>query len=250
MTRLIKAEWYRLIHTGIFKYYILLCFIFPITTMMTDLNWYKMTLSENMMLFTQNTNMILPMFLSMAISISIGLAYQNKTIYYEVMDGKKTHKIILSKIILYTTIFVVGVSFTYAIYFGVTGIKNGIGEFSDIPLRLILTEIIIIRICAVTVLISMLVKHPVGLAAAILRFMFLDNLLFIIVMGSNLDSTSELSVINSKSGLDWIVSGQLTRIFSANIDSKLILAIFATLVFEIAFWYILTHISYKRKMFR
>lgn len=256
MIRLIKAEWYRLMHTGVLKYFVLVCLMLPVMTMMTDLNWYKMTLSENMLLFAQNTSMMMPMILAIAISIPIGQSYQNKTAYYEVMDGRKTHEIILSKVVLYTLIFFVGITVTFGAYFGALGIINGVGDMSDILLRFILAEVIIIRICVVSVLIYMLVKHIIGLVMAILRFMLLDSIMIMIMMPADFysdsasASASELAAISNQSSSDWFITGQMTKIFSVNIDSKLILIIFISLILEVAFWYILTHISYKRKMFR
>lgn len=250
MIRLIKAEWYRIVHTGVLKYLILVCFLFPIMVMMTDLNWYKMTLSENMALFAQNAIIMMPLFLGIAISIPIGQCYQNKMAYYEIMDGRKTHEIILSKVILYNAIFVIGITIICGVYFGALGIINGVGDLSNIPLRFTLIEIIVIHICTVSVLICMLVKHIVGFVVTVLRFMFLDTFIITLMMPIDSDSVSSLEAINSQSSIDWFVSGQMTKILSADIDSRLILIIFTTLVLEIAFWYILTHISYKRKMFK
>lgn len=246
MIRLIKAEWYKLVHTGILKYFILVCLIFPVMTMMTDLNWYKMTLSENMFLFSQNSAVMMPLFLAIAINIPISQAYQNKTAYYEIMDGRKTNEIIFSKVILYTLIFFVGITVTCGTYLGILGIINGVGDMPDIPLRFILAEITIMRVCIVSVLICMLVKHIIGLVIAMLRFMFFDSLVVTLMMSSE----SGLTAANSQSGADWFISGQIMRIFGADIDNRLILIIVLTLVLEIAFWYALTYISYKRKIFK
>lgn len=252
MIGLIKAEWYKLLHTGILKYFIVLCFIFPVTIMMADLNWYKMTLSENIFLFAQNTVMMMPMFLSLAISVPIGLSYQSRTAYYEIMDGRKTCEIIFSKVILYTLIFVAGITVTCGAYFGILGAINGLGNLSDIPLRFMFVEIIIIRICTVSVLISMLIKHIIGLAVSILRFMILDNLLLMLTTPINAysDSGSDLTAITAQSSSNWFISGQMTKILSADIDSKLIIAIFITFIIEFAIWYVLTYISYKHKKFK
>ncbi|MGN0537079.1 MAG: hypothetical protein ACI4M3_03765 [Acutalibacteraceae bacterium] len=249
MIRLIKAEWYRLVHTGVLKYLILICFLFPVMAMMTDLNWYKMTLSENMALFAQNAIIMMPLFLGIAISISIGQCYQNKMAYYEIMDGRKTHEIILSKVILYNVIFVIGITVTCGVYFSTLGIINGVGDFSNIPLRFILVEITIIHVCTVSVLIYMLIKHIIGLVIVMLRFMFLDCMMVTLMTGINSSADSSLAAINSTNSTDWFVSGQMIKILSGDIDSKLILIVFATLIIEIAFWHILTHISYKHKMF-
>lgn len=245
MIRLIKAEWYKLVHTGILKYFILVCLMFPVMTMMTDLNWYKMTLSENMFLFSQNSAVMMPLFLSIAINIPISQAYQNKTAYYEIMDGRKTNEIIFSKVILYTLIFFVGITVTCGTYLSILGIINGVGDMPDIPLRFILAEITIMRVCIVSVLICMLVKNIIGLVIAILRFTFLDSLVVTIMMSSE----SGITAANSQSGADWFISGQMMRIFGADTDNRLILIIVLTLIFEIAFWYALTYISYKRKIF-
>lgn len=246
MIRLIKAEWYKLAHTGILKYFILACVMFPVMTMMTDLNWYKMTLSENIFLFSQNAAIMMPMFLAIAINIPISQSYQNKTAYYEIMDGRKTYQIIFSKIILYTLIFVVGITVTSGIYFSILGITNGVGDMSDIPLRFILFELTIIRVCIVSVLICMLVKNIIGVVIAILRFMMLDSLVVTIMTTSD----SGLTFANSQSASDWFVCGQIMKMFGADIDNRLILIIILTFILEIAFWYALTHISYKKRLFK
>lgn len=252
MINLIKAEWHRIIHTGILKYFIFVCLIFPIIIMITDINWYKMTASENMILFVQNAVMMIPIFLSVAVSVPISLAYQNKTAYYEIMCGTKTHKILLSKAVLYTSIFVIGITLTLGTYFGILGIINGVGDMSNIPLRFLLFIILIIRICMTSVFICMLLKHIISLAVTILRFMILDNLMLIILtpISSYSDSAVDVSVIGSESISDWFITGQMTKIFSANIDSRLILMVIITSIFEIALWYILTYVSYKKKIFK
>lgn len=252
MINLIKAEWHRLIHTGVLKYFIFVCLMFPVIIIMTDINFYKMTVSENMFLFSQNSAIMVSAFLSVAISIPISLAYQNKTAYYEIMCGTKTHKILLSKAVIYTAIFIIGITFTFGVYFGILGIINGIGDMSEIPLRFILFMIVIIRICVASVFISMLMKHIVSIILVMLRFMMFDSLLLIILtpVSSYSDSDLDVSVIGSQGVSDWLISGQMTKIFSADIDGKLVLMIIITAAFEIAIWYILTYISYKKKIFQ
>lgn len=247
MNNLIKAEWYRIIHTGILKYFIIVCCIFPVIIIMTDLNCYKMTISENMILFAQNAAMMAPLFLTIAISIPISQIYQNKLAYYEIMSGMKIRKIILSKVVIYNAIFVVGTAFTLVMYFGILGIINGVGDMSNIPLRFVLFIILIIHICTVSVLICMLVKHIIALAIVLLRFMFFDSLMMLFIMP--IDSELDIAVIGSQNSSDWFISGQMTKIFSADINSNMILMVIATTAFEIAVWYILTYISYKKKMF-
>lgn len=252
MIGLAKAEWYRLVHTGILKYFVAICLIFPILIMITDINWYKMTASGNMLLFAQNAAMMLPLFLAVAISIPICQEYQNRIAYYEIMSGIKTCKIILSKVIVYTAIFVLGTAFTLGTFFTVIGMINGFGDMSNLPLSFVLFLVVIIRICAVAVLICTLVKHIIAFAVSILRFMIFDNLLLMLLtpIDAYLDSAMDIAEISSRSVSDWFISGQMSKIFCANIDANLILMIIITAIFEIALWYLFAYISYKRKMFK
>lgn len=251
MNRLIKSELYRIRHSnGIFRWIIAVCLLTVIIPMLSDLNFYKKTMMENWKLFSGAGIIFIPVLISIIICLSIGVSYQNKTSYYEIIEGHSEISIILSKLIVYVSLFTFGVMAVIGLYLGSMGAINGIGKVIDkFPLRIVLFIIIIIHVTVVSVLMSLLVRNIAAPVLGFLRFEFFEGILTAILpsilttlMNANTDTVKKFTY--------FFVMGQLKNIASGKINMYFVFAIIISFVLECVLWFIPVYISMKKKKYK
>ncbi len=176
MNRLIRAEFYRICHSGFFTRVLILFFLvilfFPL---ILDFNLFSKTLADDMESFMMGI-LICMMFLSVIISFFAALGYMKKTAYYEVMAGSKSSHIIGSKLI--TEGLFLGVFYFIAIIgLGiVVAIKNGIGGIEGLGLRLMMLFFVCLHMTVLGTLMGMAVKNYAACLVAYARFAGFDLL--------------------------------------------------------------------------
>ncbi len=246
MRNLIRAEFFRVVHSGFFKWFIVLFLCTPLMAIFSNPEFFRKNLSENFILCADGAlGIFIPIFICIVISFTIGASYKKRTSYYEVMHGYSICKILVSKLILYVSVMTLGIMLPLGIYFGIIGAINGIGIMNDIPLRMILMAIIIIHISIFSVLMPMITKSFAGTLIAVLRLLIIDETgIVLLMLINNSDQTAAIE------GTNWFVMKQFMNIFCTEINSSFITAIITTLVFESILWIVCAYISFKHKNFK
>ena len=234
MNRLMKAEWYRIRHSShLFIWMIFICIVIAIIPIVSDIEFYEKSLSENFKLYSGAGYIFIPLFIGVMISISIGINYYNKTAYYEIMGGQSISGIIFSKVVVNSSVMTIGIIITCSIYFSIIYIMNGVGEYENILLRLILFVLIIIHVCIVSGLLSMCLRHIIGAFLIVFRFSILEA---IFAQNSSMDKI-----------LNWFLSGQYQRILVGEITTKLIIAIILSTFLETIILYFISYYTMKKR---
>lgn len=247
MRRLIKAEWYRVRHAGLLKWMVLVCVIQGILPMLVDLEWYGKSVSE-FLPSLYNATIFLPMFVSSVISVCIGMGYQNKVLYYEIMDGHKASDIIFSRLLFYGMTMTAGVSLALGSFLLAVWLRGGTGELKDIGLRLFLLLVIVVHICAVSALLAMSTRHMLAVLVSYLRFLLVEEVfaLFLPGLAQEMQAGSEAAAKIS----DWFILGQFQKVLTGDLNSHLTAAVIVSLVLESALWFAMAYRGMKKKRFR
>lgn len=249
MHRLIRAEWYRLLHSGIYLRSILLCCIFlSLLPLITDFSLLHKSLAENMGTLSSGCVMMV-LTVSMIISIFVANGYMKKTAYYEVMAGNKSFRIIGSK--LFVDGFLPGVICFFAVIWpGVlVAAKNGIGAVEELPLRLLLLFVICLRVTCLAVLVGLAVKHLVAAGLVIyVRFLLFDlilaEILPMLLVRWKIEETFCLKVQRC------MVIRQVAEVFGPEIVSETVMATIGGFLAELLLWYGITYVTMKKKWYK
>lgn len=230
MNNLIKAEFFRLRHSNRLLFNIIgLCIIGIGTSFLNDF------LDINRQNFAAGGAPMGMVFSLMGIGFAIGLHYQNRTAFYEVMDGVSAHKTILSRMCVYIPIMICSYFIPVS---AVLMIKDG---GSDIALFLLMLLIIFLRLTIFTICGCLIFKSGEG---GILPFArFIAEMLPVMLMSQEeLDISSEkiLSVLN------WLPIFQVYSL-AGEIDGTLIMKVIVGFVVEVAVMYALAHTSHRKK---
>lgn len=226
MISLIKAEWFRIKHSGNqLILLILVCLAALIITFVTGVivDDVKSVLNFNMY----------GIFACCIMSSNIlNSYYNNRTAFYEIMDGRRISEIIFSKVAVYQFIILI----SYIIPFAILSLLlfDSIGIVEVLMISLIFFRLIFIGIC-----IDMIFKSMDGAAVVFVRIL-IELLLVTVLYKDNKDS-SILSNI-----CDWFSMKQCSDLYES-LDVGLIFRIIASLIFEGAIFYILAYFSYKKK---
>lgn len=245
MTKLMKAEWYRFVHSG--KYFvatILVCLLCLFLMFLERSDCYKLTLSENLMLFSGSGAVIIPFLLCTVIASAIGASYSNRTAYYEVMDGNSIHKIILSKVFVYTLAICGMYLAPLMIYFGVTAAVNGVGDKENPAFMCLMLAVIIVHIATASALAAVTIKSLMSALIGYVRYAILEGMGMMLLPELLKDHRETLYKI-----FDWLISGQ-QMLFSGNkLDNHAVVAIIGSFVIEFALLYGLAYLGYRKKNF-
>ncbi len=250
MSRIIKAEWFRLTHFGIWIRWTILVLLFGIlySVIGGEPAIFDKTLAEA--LHCMNEGMMSGVFLIFPIYVGVltASAYSNKTVYYQVMSGNKITSVIFSKVIVYAG-FMTGMTWLlYGILWLGIGWKNGVGEVGQLPLRMFLFGVIILHSYAVAVLIVTAFRR---LAAVVVVFLWFGAVHLGISIAINyLLAASEMRKIKM---LSWILPNQLYMagdpVFGTDVAEWLVFPVIASMIIEVAFWYLLSYFGMKRRWY-
>lgn len=247
MNRLMKAEWYRIRHSsGLMRWMITICFLSVAILLLTVEDAGKLSLAEYLGETTECYFFIM-YFLAVISAVIVGTAYSNKTAYYEVMAGNKISGILLSKVLVSAVFVTVANSLFQDIYWAMIGMRNGIGEITQLPLRFFLLAVVFFHICSVGVLIAATVQHMAGAVLSYLRFAFFELLIPFCIALSDIFSAETVERIN-----EWFVMVELTEILSYEyrITDHLVFATIFGMLFEVCIWYAIAYVRMKKKLYR
>lgn len=246
MSKLIRAEWYRLVHSGnFFKYFIVVCLLVAFMIFGVETASYKKTLFKNIAILGEGLAILIPTCIGTLVAVVIGNSYNNRTAYYEIMDGNSTFSIVLSKLIVYSSAVLVLFGVPTGAYFAYVGIANGVGETSNPAMFSILFIIIVIHFVASSVLMTLFVRSLIGgILISYLRYVLFEGLISILV-SSSFNGIEVLDDISC-----WLITTQLTNLTKTNYDIYFIAVVFASFIVEFVCLYMIVYKSFQNKKFK
>ena len=248
MSKLIKAEFYRSVRSGIF--FMIFCVFGLLPTVMPFASLADMeqkNLYQFLIFYSQSGGILITGYFGIIVSAMISNLYYNRTYYYEIMDGANTHHIIFSKLIVYNVFSTAVMIIPPVIAYSIVGNKYGIGEMNELWLTVLLGIIIILNISCINVFISMLIRHI--LAAPILIYSLSMIPLFVYLM---IIETSEMTGVNKfiTKALSCSLTIQITEFVKADYSTGFVVKVIGSFVVFFVGLYTLTYISYKKKNFK
>ncbi len=245
MTKLIKAEFYRVTHSGIFLKVFILVGLFPLAlpfTAMADME--EVNLHSILLIYAQMGGIVMSELVGIMLSAMISNMYQNRTYYYEIMDGANTHHIILSKLIVYNCISTAVLIIPAIITFAITGNCYPIGDLKQLWLTVILGIIIILNFTCFTIFITMLIRHSLGGPILVYTLGTLPTFVYMLLSELS-DKYKWVTDI-----LSYIPQTQLMEFVKPEYETNFIVKVIGGFVVCFAVLYTLTYISHKKKNFK
>ncbi len=248
MCKLIRAEIYRLLHSGGYMRVMLLtALVMAMLPLLTDFSLMDKTLAETLETFLMCSNMFI-IYLPIVIVFFVTAGYMKKTAYYEVMAGNKIGHIIGSKVLV-DGIGIGMVCFVMAIGLEVVVVvRNGTGGVTGLPARVLLFLVICLHVTLMTVLVGMVIKHFAAAAVLFLRLQFLDMMSAFLV--PVLTEKCNLSTETTERILRCTLTQQIMDVFRADISAELVIITVVSFVVEVAFWYGIVYWTMKKRMYR
>lgn len=248
MNRLIRAEGYRLLHSGVYLRILLFSgLVLSVLPMITDFSLLDKNLAENMENFLLGSTMSI-MFVPVVIAVFVVTGYMKKTAYYEVMTGNKIRNIIGSK--LFVDGIIVGVIyFFFTIVLPATVVmKNGTGGVTQLPLRVFLLFVICLHVTMLAVLMGLAIKNIAAAAVVYLRLMLLDIILAEILpmLFEKWNVSEAVSVRIAR----CTFTRQTSEIFRTEITTELVVITLASFLIEVGIWYGITYLTMKKKWYK
>ncbi len=249
MTRLIRAEWYRLSHSSIFLPLIVIVSLLSLG--MAPLNhggfaeFFEASFDETLYSLGAGLQVGLTMMISTMTAVACGMAYANRTAYYEIMDGNSVSSILMSRLFVYVPLTTV--SFLLP-FFGLCAyiiVQNGTVEYNDLPQFFIITTCVFLRMITFCILSTMLFKSLLGAAMPYLRYMTIEMLGFEMLMAVEQDPEKNKAILNV---YECLPMGQIMALFEPSLPDTLVIKAVVGLVIEFSIIYILAYISGKKKM--
>lgn len=250
MVRLLRAEWFRVRNSCHYpRWAALIWIILVLLPIVASFAYDEITVAKYMGLINEVVVLFIALFIGAFISVCIGMNYQNKTAYYEIMEGNTISTMIISRVIVYVTFMTCGLCTLFGIAVGILSMVNGIGEINKLPLRFILFVIIIIHICIVSSLIAISIRSLAALVFILLRFEVLEGIctmiLPVILIGElNFKETAVQNISN------WFILSQLDQVLIGTVDVTFVMIVIASLFVEGIFLYIVAFSSMKKREFR
>ncbi|MBE6840226.1 MAG: hypothetical protein E7506_03095 [Ruminococcus sp.] len=248
MSKLIKAEFYRVSHSGIFLKILIVFGLLP--TVMPFLSLADMeqkNLYQFLIFYSEFSGVIITGYFGIVVSAMASNLYYNRMHYYEIMDGANTHHIILSKLIVYNVFSIAVLIIPPVIVYSIVGNKYGIGEMKELWLTVLLGIVIILNITCIIVFISMIIRHI--LAAPILIYTLSMLPLFAYMM---IIETADMTGVSKfiVKAMRCIPTIQITEFVKADYSTGFVATVIGSFVVFFVGLYTLTYISYKKKNFR
>ncbi len=246
MSKLIKAEFYRITHSGTFFPLLLITGALPIvlaflsTTNMEEVNFFT-----SLSVYSQGASYTVSALISVVMSAMISNMYHNRTYYYEIMNGERIYKIIFSKLTVYNGLSVVIVIIPAIIVLLVVWVKKGSGGMQDPLLSALLGTVLIINITSVTILMSMIIRHI--LACPIFLYTF-NCLIFGVYLSLEVISSDSLKFLKKILGL--LPQTQIMELAQPKYSASFIIKVTGSFIVLFTLLYTLTYLSYKKKNYK
>lgn len=249
MNRLMKAEWYRVRHSSrLIKWLVAACVFAAVLPLLVDYEVLGKNLAENL-IAEQEMTTFLPCLLSVFAATVVGIAYRNKTAYYEVMAGNKIYQIVFSKIFVDATLIAVSVFVSMGIYWIIIGCCNGTGGISQLPLRFLLLFVLFFHFCICGILMMTTFRQMAGIALVYLRFAVVGTFIALLV---NMLLEGQLPEKIMARLADWFIIVKLCKIFRSEyeITGHLIFTVIAGMLIESGIWYAISYAGMKKKIYK
>lgn len=246
MRRHIRAEWYRVIHSGSFFKIMIAAAVFSLTIrLLMDLGSFDKPLFGVVSEVSEFLGMVFPCVICTVCAATLGSQFSNRTAYYEIMDGASPHKIILGKYLTYVPLGLLLLPLPMGIYFAVIGLKNGLGGMKSPLLFALLFTVVAVHILSVTVFYVLIAKKMIaGAVAPYLRFVLLEQFGYMMMIELNRHEIMKWQKI-----MDWFPTVQVMRLAQAEYSSEFVVAVLLSFVIETAFLYAVTVYTYKQRKF-
>ena len=247
MFNLIRAEFYRLRHSGLYALIMFLCtlglvLIFPFTV--NKPKFMDASLAVSVYFMSQAFLILIFMGAFTVMGVYIGTSYNNRMAYYEIMNGYSPFKIILAKCFSVGLAGAVIVYIPVAAILGFSAVKNGTGIIEQPLILFVLLFVMVLHASLVTLLYSMACKNLVFASVlAYVRFGIIDMVPALVI-------TQEFKKLAKYDALNLSISSQAMNLHSATYDTKYILYVVLTCVVECAFAFGLVYYTYRNKKFK
>ena len=247
MYNLIKAELYRLRHSGLYAFFmfvtaIAMAALLPI--MMNPKEYIKADLASSVFTFSQVLFAMIVLCTTTVLGVYVGTLYNNRMANYEVMNGYPTFKIITSKSLSLGFIHALITYIPMMVVLLIPALKNGNGLIEEPVKMFILLFVIILHCSIVTVLYSMFFKNLVFASLlGYVRFGILDMVPTVIIV-------EEFPKLAEKEALNISISQQCMSLVRDTYDQRFILWVVLSMIVESAILFGLVYYSYTRKKFR
>ncbi|MCR5291965.1 MAG: hypothetical protein K6E28_03620 [Eubacterium sp.] len=248
MNRLVRAELYRLRHTGhLFWYAVFLPMLFIFMPCVLCMDMMDQPLDSSIESLGTMCVLVYNFFPALVAFITGQLFNKGKLGYYEVMAGNKPSNIIMSKIfsdgIFFSVVYTVCVSAFYVFL----GIKNGVGTITHPFIRLVLFAIVMTHLVVTSIMIMMASKKTISaVVLAYVRFMVFD----IAVMPALAFVVDKLGFTGVRDHIGrMIVFNQLEMAAMEPLNITTTLHIILGFIGEFIFWYIIVYRGIKKRHF-
>ena len=245
MLNIIRAELYRFRNSGGFLYYMAAVAVLGILTIFSiDLNALDADLGTTMFNMAQFVYSLILLGSGTLLTIFVGIAYNNRMAYYEIMSGNAPHKIILSKVLSLGLISSLIIYIPTAAFLAFTYFRNGKGEAEDPVLLFVLLFVITLHLTVSFILYAMLGRNLV-LASFVpyIRFGLLDLIVYMLI-------SQEFEKFQDSKLLFLTTNSQMANLTQLAGNKDLITVIILTSVIECTVLYVLVYLVYKNKKFK
>lgn len=245
MFNLIRAELYRFRNSGGFLYFMILASIlacgtafltngvetrFEFTIILSNV----VQLSYNMALLVCGT----------LLTIFIGISYNNRMSYYEIMAGNPPYKIILSKSLVLGFITSVIVFVPTAVLLLAAYLNSGKGTIDSPVMAFVILFLVSLHTMISFILYAMLGRNLVFASfVPYIRLGILDLIVYLLIF-------QEFSEHTDNKLLYITTNSQMSHILTMSGDNKLLLIVLFSSVVECAVLYILVYLVYKNRKFK
>ncbi|MDO4317552.1 MAG: hypothetical protein Q4C48_05005 [Lachnospiraceae bacterium] len=246
MNRQIKAEWYRLVHSGhYFGFFLFVSILIAGIPFLINPDYSRQNLLENLAAYGELLPMLIGAVTCTFLAVLLCSRFGSRTAYYEIMDGARPAKIIWSKLLVYCPLALGLTLMQFGIFLLGIGLKNGGGEMKSPALFALLFLIVLLHLFSVTVMMSLLVQHPIGAAFPYARFMLLEELAALILLELNPEKAESFSKL-----LNWLPMFQLANLVQASYSTLFVVQVIAGFAVEFAVLYAITFAVYKKRLLR
>lgn len=250
MNRLMRAEWYRIWHSGNIRVYVVLAaLLFAVFPVFGSLGMMKEPLITHIMAGAEMMPFLILMLVSPMVALAVGILYsKGKLGYYEVMAGNKIPAVIFSKLLTDGVFFTILVTVSLTLFYIIMGCKNGLGGYDHVAERYLLLTLIITRVVLTGILITLCFRSLAASVVAYLRFSVVDIILFELLawLVSEVFGGSEKLVENLRL---MAVMYQISYVFLMEPNQQIILQVVLGLLVEFILWYSFCYIGMKKRMY-
>lgn len=244
MFNLIRAELYRFKNSGGYLFFMILASLLGLSTVFSYGFDTKFEFTIMLSNVTQlSYNMVL-LVCGTLLTVFIGVSYNNRMSYYEIMGGNSAHKIILAKTLSIGFISALIMYVPTAVFLLASYINSGKQTIENPAMVFIILFIIALHTTISFILYAMLGRNLV-LASFVpyIRLGILDLIVYMLVF-------QEFSEHADNKLLYITTNSQMAHLLTKTGDNKLLFIVLISSAIECAVLYILVYLVYKNKKFK